>query len=59
MVGAFGIIVGLYLVLWGKAKDMEELKEDQMIKKMISQNDHINIVQVLVDESNLAKPLLR
>ncbi|XP_076909792.1 WAT1-related protein At4g30420-like [Bidens hawaiensis] len=32
-VGAVGIVIGLYVVLWGKAKDLEELKEQQ--QKMI------------------------
>lgn len=25
--GAIGVIIGLYIVLWGKAKDVEEIKE--------------------------------
>lgn len=58
MIGAFGIIIGLYVVLWGKAKDVEELKEEQEKKRMISQKDEIKIVQILVDGSNLAEPLL-
>ena len=27
MVGAFAVILGLYVVLWGKAKDLEELRQ--------------------------------
>nr|XP_043623628.1 WAT1-related protein At4g30420-like [Erigeron canadensis] len=59
VIGAFGIIIGLYVVLWGKAKDVEELKEEQEKTAMISQDDEIKIVEVLVDGSNqLAEPLL-
>ncbi|KAI3775332.1 hypothetical protein L1987_49904 [Smallanthus sonchifolius] len=58
-VGAFGIMIGLYVVLWGKAKDLEELKEQQLKKMMmIPQKDQINVVQVLVDEANMEEPLL-
>lgn len=56
MIGAFGIIIGLYVVLWGKAKDVEMLKEAE--EKKILENDQIKIVQVLVDGSNLAEPFL-
>lgn len=52
MIGAFGIIIGLYVVLWGKTKDFEELKEKQV------HNEEIKSVQVLVDGSKLAEPLL-
>ncbi|KVH87813.1 Drug/metabolite transporter [Cynara cardunculus var. scolymus] len=55
VIGAVGIVIGLYVVLWGKAKDLEE----QQKKMMISETDEIKIkiktVGVLVDES---KPLL-
>ncbi|KAI3524254.1 hypothetical protein L1887_02907 [Cichorium endivia] len=57
VIGAFGIIIGLYVVLWGKAKDIEMLKEAHW-KKMISENDQIKIVNVLDNGSNLTEPLL-
>ncbi|OMP05663.1 Drug/metabolite transporter [Corchorus olitorius] len=28
LVGAFAVIIGLYVVLWGKAKDIEEIKQE-------------------------------
>ncbi|PWA40653.1 Drug/metabolite transporter [Artemisia annua] len=58
VIGAFGIIIGLYIVLWGKAKDVEQLKEEQEKLTMISQNDRNRIVQIMVDGSSLAEPLL-
>ncbi|KAI3803116.1 hypothetical protein L1987_31265 [Smallanthus sonchifolius] len=58
-VGAFGIVIGLYVVLWGKDKDLEELKEQQLKKMMMTlQKDQIKVVQVLVDEANMEEPLL-
>ncbi|KAK1417139.1 hypothetical protein QVD17_26261 [Tagetes erecta] len=57
-VGALGIMIGLYVVLWGKAKDLEELKEQQQKKMLTSHKDQINTVQILVDEANMNEPLL-
>ncbi|XP_071689246.1 WAT1-related protein At4g30420-like [Rutidosis leptorrhynchoides] len=57
VVGAVGIVIGLYVVLWGKAKDLEELKEQQK-KMMMSQKDQIKNIQVLVEEYNIEEPLL-
>nr|GEV68344.1 nodulin MtN21 /EamA-like transporter family protein [Tanacetum cinerariifolium] len=51
--GALGIITGLYVVLWGKAKDVKDLKEEQAKQSLISQNDQIRTVQVMVDGSYL------
>ncbi|KAJ9557824.1 hypothetical protein OSB04_012438, partial [Centaurea solstitialis] len=39
VIGAVGIVIGLYVVLWGKAKDHEE----QQKKSMISNTDEIKI----------------
>lgn len=58
MIGAAAIVIGLYVVLWGKAKDLEELKEEQQKKAMISKNNQIKVVQVLVDKSSIEEPLL-
>lgn len=29
VVGAFGVIIGLYVVLWGKAQDLRDVKMDK------------------------------
>lgn len=58
VIGALGIIIGLYVVLWGKAKDVKELKEEQAKQSLISQNDQSKTVQVAVDGSNLTEPFL-
>ena len=58
VIGALGIITGLYVVLWGKAKDVKELKEEQVKQLLISENDQIKTVQVVVDGSNLTEPFL-
>ncbi|KAK8683094.1 hypothetical protein V6N13_039162 [Hibiscus sabdariffa] len=62
MVGTFAVIVGLYVVLWGKAKDFEKM-EHGMDPKLV--NDQPRIVQVIVDEpadrtseDDLQQPLL-
>ncbi|GMJ07200.1 Usually multiple acids move in and out Transporters 34 [Hibiscus trionum] len=62
LVGAFAVIVGLYFVLWGKAKDLEKMGEE-MDPKLL--NDQTRSVQVIVDESSdkishvdLQEPLL-
>ncbi|CAK9171361.1 unnamed protein product [Ilex paraguariensis] len=63
LLGAAGVIIGLYIVLWGKATDNEELNAEI---EPISQNDQIESVQVFMDESiekticriNLQEPLL-
>ncbi|KAE8657951.1 putative Auxin-induced protein 5NG4 [Hibiscus syriacus] len=58
LVGALAVIVGLYVVLWGKAKDLEEMDPKQL-------NDQTRVVQVIIDESSdktgqvdLQEPLL-
>ncbi|KAK6235967.1 hypothetical protein SCA6_011304, partial [Theobroma cacao] len=62
LVGAFAVIIGLYIVLWGKAKDVEEIKEGMDPKPL---NNQTKIVQVIMDESSektskidLEEPLL-
>ncbi|KAK3007730.1 hypothetical protein RJ639_014781 [Escallonia herrerae] len=47
-VGAFCVVVGLYVVLWGKAKDLEE-RNTETDPKM--QNEQSKIRQILTDES--------
>lgn len=43
------MIVGLYVVLWGKAQDHEELKTDTV---SISHDDQSTIAEILVDGSS-------
>lgn len=47
LIGALAVIIGLYAVLWGKAKDLEEIK-NEMHQQL--QNDQ-SPVQLLIDES--------
>ncbi|KAL7228041.1 hypothetical protein ACSBR1_022837 [Camellia fascicularis] len=47
LIGAVCVIVGLYVVLWGKAKDLEELPK--------SQNDQATNVQILVEDESSKK----
>ncbi|XWS73163.1 hypothetical protein CRYUN_Cryun02cG0102100 [Craigia yunnanensis] len=44
LVGAFAVIIGLYIVLWGKAKDLEEIKQE-MDPKLL--NNQTKIIQVI------------
>lgn len=63
MIGAFAVIIGLYLVLWGKAEDLEEIEHKTDTKL---QNDQTRTVQVVIEEpsvkksykNNLEEPLL-
>ncbi|CAL5328416.1 unnamed protein product [Camellia sinensis] len=48
LIGGVGVILGLYVVLWGKAKDLQESKVERDPK---FENDQTKIVQILVDES--------
>ncbi|CAK9140293.1 unnamed protein product [Ilex paraguariensis] len=50
LVGAFGVIIGLYVVLWSKARDLEEFNGN---RNLSSQNDQPNIAQVLIDEPSV------
>ncbi|KAJ4833128.1 hypothetical protein Tsubulata_006234 [Turnera subulata] len=63
LVGALAVIIGLYVVLWGKAKDLEDIKPEIHQKQQLDQSA---VVQVTVDESfetktsklDLEEPLL-
>jgi hypothetical protein len=63
LLGAFAVIIGLYVVLWGKAKDLEEIKQE-VVPKL--QHDQAKMVQVLRHKSpekkntkvDLEQPLL-
>lgn len=50
LVGAFGVISGLYIVLWGKAKDFDETKQELPQSQM--QDDEIS------NRIDLEEPLL-
>ncbi|KAH9654160.1 WAT1-related protein [Citrus sinensis] len=63
LIGAFAVIIGLYVVLWGKAEDLEEIEHKTDTKL---QNDQTRTVQVVIEEpsvkksykNNLEEPLL-
>lgn len=60
MIGAVGVIGGLYVVLWGKAKDLKVINKETDPE---SQNDQKSSMKTdLVDETSykhdLAEPLL-
>ncbi|XP_050216078.1 WAT1-related protein At4g30420-like isoform X2 [Mercurialis annua] len=48
LIGALAVIIGLYVVLWGKAKDHEEIQKNMLVKQ---QNDESRIVRAIVDDS--------
>ncbi|PON73075.1 Plant-drug/metabolite exporter [Trema orientale] len=50
LLGAFTVIIGLYIVLWGKAKDLEDIKSDIQDDPEL-QFDQRKIVKVLTDQS--------
>lgn len=54
LVGASAVIIGLYVVLWGKARDFEEMKQE-ITDKSNPKNGDAMIVQVLEDESSNKK----
>lgn len=49
LVGAVAVIIALYVVLWGKAKDLEE---SQTVSNPELQNNEAKNVRVLIDESS-------
>lgn len=58
MVGAIGVILGLYAVLWGKAKDHFDEEE---LKLKLQRDDQAQAVKILRDDSckvDLEEPLL-
>ncbi|PON56051.1 Plant-drug/metabolite exporter [Parasponia andersonii] len=51
LLGALAVIIGLYIVLWGKAKDLEEIKQDiKDIPKL--EYDQRKAIQVLIHQSS-------
>lgn len=58
LIGAIGVIIGLYVVLWGKSKDLLESNEETKL-----QIDEAGKVRISIDESSgktidLEEPLL-
>ncbi|KAG2691253.1 hypothetical protein I3760_08G001200 [Carya illinoinensis] len=54
LLGAIGVIIGLYIVLWGKAKDLVETNEEATNLR----NDKVGNVNFLIDDDDLEEPLL-
>lgn len=58
LVGAIGVILGLYAVLWGKAKDHFDEEEPKL---NLQSDDQAQAVKILRDDSckvDLEEPLL-
>lgn len=58
LVGAIGVILGLYAVLWGKAKDHFDEEEPKL---KLQSDDQAQAVKILRDDSckvDLEEPLL-
>ncbi|OMP09543.1 Drug/metabolite transporter [Corchorus olitorius] len=47
LVGEFSVMIGLYVVLWGKAKDLEDMEQET--DSMLFENKS-NVVQVVIEE---------
>lgn len=54
LTGGLAVIFGLYMVLWGKAKDHEEIKEEEDLK----QQNNINGENANTGGVDLEQPLL-
>ncbi|KAK4604917.1 hypothetical protein RGQ29_013117 [Quercus rubra] len=52
LLGAFAVVIGLYVVLWGKAEDLKEIKQEAVPKL---QHDQEKMGQVLINESSEKK----
>jgi len=59
LIGAIGVIIGLYIVLWGKAEDVANVKEKIDPKSTVNETEE---VRFLTNEScgkiDLEEPLL-
>ncbi|OVA06907.1 Drug/metabolite transporter [Macleaya cordata] len=66
LVGAFAVVAGLYVVLWGKAKDLEKIIERDHISTTTPTDDSKKVVNILIQDStdqeickiDLEEPLL-
>lgn len=50
LIGAIGVIIGLYIVLWGKAEEVVDVKEKIVPKSMVNETEEVKI--------DLEEPLL-
>jgi len=50
LIGAIGVIIGLYIVLWGKAEEVVDVKEKIVPKSMVKETEEVKI--------DLEEPLL-
>jgi len=41
LIGAIGVIIGLYIVLWGKAEDVVDVKEKANPKSIVNSTEEI------------------
>jgi len=41
LIGAIGVIIGLYIVLWGKAEDVVDVKEKANPTKIVNATEEI------------------
>ncbi|RHN38581.1 putative EamA domain-containing protein [Medicago truncatula] len=61
LIGAIGVIIGLYVVLWGKAEDVVHVKQKIDPKSMVTQTEEVKILitdlkeTLLADESTLQR----
>ncbi|XP_028790605.1 WAT1-related protein At4g30420-like [Neltuma alba] len=51
LIGAAGVIMGLYVVLWGKAEEVGETAEDPTLKTDIDETLHDDTMNIVKDES--------
>ncbi|CAA0809451.1 WAT1-related protein [Striga hermonthica] len=54
-IGAVAVIIGLYVVLWGKAKEYKEKKDEILISQKQGQDDEATLSSRIID---LEEPLL-
>ncbi|CAL8990873.1 unnamed protein product [Prunus brigantina] len=49
LVGAIAVIIGLYVVLWGKAKDLQKMKQEVDSEQP---SDDPKMIEVFIDDSS-------
>ncbi|XP_057751686.1 WAT1-related protein At4g28040 isoform X1 [Arachis stenosperma] len=59
LIGAIGVIVGLYIVLWGKAKEYEGVKKQKTPDSSLEEGDDDNVItRSCSSKIDLEEPLL-
>ncbi|KAH7545677.1 hypothetical protein FEM48_Zijuj01G0119000 [Ziziphus jujuba var. spinosa] len=58
LVGAIGVIIGLYILLWGKAEDAVETKKETDHRKLQNEADEEDILEKTNHKIDLEEPLL-